>query len=82
MSTGTDDTPLAPDLQLDWSSSSESDDEAGSVEVLGTVNNSNRVSDDTSRMFLRQYKSSLQVNTEYKNVLVLYSLRHQIDNFR
>ncbi|XP_020298970.1 uncharacterized protein LOC109863174 isoform X2 [Pseudomyrmex gracilis] len=33
-----DDTPLAPDLQLDWSSSSDSDDEDGSVEVLGTVN--------------------------------------------
>ncbi|XP_012231747.2 E3 ubiquitin-protein ligase Arkadia [Linepithema humile] len=33
-----DDTPSAPDLQLDWSSSSDSDDEDGSVEVLGTVN--------------------------------------------
>ncbi|XP_029158212.1 uncharacterized protein LOC114930568 [Nylanderia fulva] len=33
-----DDTPSAPDLQLDWSSSSESDDEDSSVEVLGTVN--------------------------------------------
>uniref|UniRef100_A0A0C9QIA6 RING-type E3 ubiquitin transferase n=1 Tax=Fopius arisanus TaxID=64838 RepID=A0A0C9QIA6_9HYME len=35
-----DDTPSAPDLQLDWSTSgSESDDEEGSVKVLGTVNN-------------------------------------------
>lgn len=33
-----DDTPSAPDLQLDWSSSSDSDDEDSSVEVLGTVN--------------------------------------------
>ncbi|XP_043272380.1 E3 ubiquitin-protein ligase Arkadia [Venturia canescens] len=37
-----DDTPMAPDLQLDWSSSSDSDDEDDSIEVLGTVNNSNR----------------------------------------
>ncbi|XP_011142321.1 E3 ubiquitin-protein ligase Arkadia [Harpegnathos saltator] len=36
--TQNDDTPSAPDLQLDWSSSSDSDDEDGSVEVLGTVN--------------------------------------------
>ncbi|XP_012528807.1 uncharacterized protein LOC105832433 isoform X1 [Monomorium pharaonis] len=33
-----DDTPSAPDLQLDWSSSSDSDDEDDSVKVLGTVN--------------------------------------------
>ncbi|XP_063992054.1 dual specificity protein kinase splA isoform X2 [Diachasmimorpha longicaudata] len=34
-----DDTPSAPDLQLDWStSSSESDDEDDSVKVLGTIN--------------------------------------------
>ncbi|XP_077268234.1 uncharacterized protein LOC143900585 isoform X1 [Temnothorax americanus] len=37
-SSQSDDTPSAPDLQLDWSSSSDSDDEDGSVEVLGTVN--------------------------------------------
>ncbi|XP_053978609.1 uncharacterized protein LOC128876348 isoform X4 [Hylaeus volcanicus] len=41
-----DDTPSAPDLQLDWSSSSDdvssSDDEDGSVEVLGTVNHNNK----------------------------------------
>ncbi|XP_032676346.1 uncharacterized protein LOC116846522 isoform X2 [Odontomachus brunneus] len=36
--TQNDDTPSAPDLQLDWSSSSDSDDEDDSVEVLGTVN--------------------------------------------
>ncbi|XP_076655962.1 uncharacterized protein LOC143360733 isoform X2 [Halictus rubicundus] len=35
-----DDAPSAPDLQLDWFSSS--DDEDGSVEVLGTVNHSNK----------------------------------------
>ncbi|XP_031842423.1 uncharacterized protein LOC116431318 isoform X2 [Nomia melanderi] len=35
-----DDAPSAPDLQLDWSSSS--DDEDGSVEVLGTVNHNNK----------------------------------------
>lgn len=38
-----DDTPSAPDLQLDWSSSSDSDDEDGSVEVLGTVNHNAKV---------------------------------------
>lgn len=37
-----DDTPSAPDLQLDWSSSSDSDDEDGSVEVLGTVNHNTK----------------------------------------
>ncbi|XP_076297383.1 uncharacterized protein LOC143217246 [Lasioglossum baleicum] len=36
----TDDAPSAPDLQLDWSSST--DDEDGSVEVVGTVNHSNK----------------------------------------
>ncbi|XP_029048446.1 uncharacterized protein LOC117601401 isoform X3 [Osmia lignaria lignaria] len=44
--TRNDDTPSAPDLQLDWSSSSDdatsSDDEDGSVEVLGTVNHNNK----------------------------------------
>ncbi|CAK9820773.1 E3 ubiquitin-protein ligase RNF165 [Anthophora plagiata] len=43
---GNDDTPSAPDLQLDWSSSSDdassSDDKDGSVEVLGTVNHNNK----------------------------------------
>ncbi|XP_025075698.1 uncharacterized protein LOC105433446 [Pogonomyrmex barbatus] len=38
-----DNTPSAPDLQLDWSSSSDSDDEDGSVEVLGTVNHNAKV---------------------------------------
>ncbi|XP_076239186.1 uncharacterized protein LOC143182207 isoform X2 [Calliopsis andreniformis] len=38
--TRNDDIPSAPDLQLDWSSSS--DDEDGSVEVLGTVNHNNK----------------------------------------
>lgn len=38
-----DDTPSAPDLQLDWSSSSDSDDEDGSVEVVGTVNHNTKV---------------------------------------
>ncbi|XP_074103673.1 uncharacterized protein LOC141530468 isoform X1 [Cotesia typhae] len=37
-----DDIPSAPDLQLDWSSSSESDDEDGSIQVLETVNCSNK----------------------------------------
>ncbi|XP_017795984.1 PREDICTED: uncharacterized protein LOC108577352 [Habropoda laboriosa] len=44
--TRNDDTPSAPDLQLDWSSSSDdassSDDKDGSVEVLGTVNHNNK----------------------------------------
>lgn len=45
---GVDDTPSAPDLQLDWSSSSDSEDsvvneEDGFVEVLETVNLSNEV---------------------------------------
>ncbi|CAL7934077.1 unnamed protein product [Xylocopa violacea] len=44
--TRNDDTPSAPDLQLDWSSSSDdttsSDDEDGSIEVLGTVNHNNK----------------------------------------
>ncbi|XP_014468897.1 PREDICTED: E3 ubiquitin-protein ligase Arkadia-like isoform X2 [Dinoponera quadriceps] len=40
--TQNDDPPLAPDLQLDWSSSSDSDDEDGSVEVLGTVNHNTK----------------------------------------
>ncbi|KAK2588852.1 hypothetical protein KPH14_001721 [Odynerus spinipes] len=46
------DAPSAPDLQLDWSSSSDSDDEDGSVEVLGTVNhnkNSTQNSNEESR---------------------------------
>ncbi|KAL2747143.1 E3 ubiquitin-protein ligase Arkadia [Vespula maculifrons] len=43
-----DDAPSAPDLQLDWSSSSDSDDEDGSIEVLGTVNhNENSAQNDT-----------------------------------
>lgn len=46
--TGNDDTPSAPDLQLDWSSSdltsdSDSNDEEDSIEVVGTVNNNNKV---------------------------------------
>ncbi|KAK1134899.1 hypothetical protein K0M31_007666 [Melipona bicolor] len=44
--TKNDDTPSAPDLQLDWSSSSDdatsSDDEDGSVEVLVSVNHNNK----------------------------------------
>lgn len=40
--TQNDDTPSAPDLQLDWSSSSDSDDEDGSVEVVGTVNHNTK----------------------------------------
>ncbi|XP_066601984.1 uncharacterized protein [Prorops nasuta] len=40
-SSGNDNAPSAPDLQLDWFSSSESDDEDGSVEVLKTVINQN-----------------------------------------
>ncbi|XP_057338956.1 E3 ubiquitin-protein ligase arkadia isoform X1 [Microplitis mediator] len=40
--TNHDDIPSAPDLQLDWSSSSESDDEDGSIQVLETVNYSNK----------------------------------------
>ncbi|XP_015174906.1 PREDICTED: uncharacterized protein LOC107065574 [Polistes dominula] len=43
-----DDAPSAPDLQLDWSSSSDSDEEDGSIEVLGTVNhNENSVQNDS-----------------------------------
>lgn len=38
-----DDAPSAPDLQLDWSSSSESENEEGSVEVLGTINHNKGV---------------------------------------
>ncbi|KYM75329.1 E3 ubiquitin-protein ligase arkadia-C [Atta colombica] len=41
-SSQSDDAPSAPDLQLDWSSSSDSDDEDGSVEVLGTVNHNTK----------------------------------------
>ncbi|XP_020706736.2 E3 ubiquitin-protein ligase Arkadia isoform X2 [Athalia rosae] len=39
-----DEVPSAPDLQLDWSSSSESENEEGSVEVLGTINHNKPVS--------------------------------------
>ncbi|KYN02206.1 PREDICTED: uncharacterized protein LOC108774447 [Cyphomyrmex costatus] len=41
-SSQSDDAPSAPDLQLDWSSSSDSDDEDGSVELLGTVNHNTK----------------------------------------
>lgn len=41
--TRNDDAPSAPDLQLDWSSSNDSDDEDGYVEVLETVNHNNKV---------------------------------------
>lgn len=47
---GNDDAPSAPDLQLDWSSSSDSENEDGSVEVLGTVNQ-NKVNIRTSFTF-------------------------------
>ncbi|XP_015589529.1 uncharacterized protein LOC107265055 isoform X2 [Cephus cinctus] len=48
-STRNDDTPSAPDLQLDWSSSSGSDDEEYTVEVLGTVNRNNKKKDLNGR---------------------------------
>ncbi|XP_046741899.1 uncharacterized protein LOC124408764 isoform X2 [Diprion similis] len=39
-----DDAPSAPDLQLDWSSSSDSENEEDAVEVLATVNHNKGVS--------------------------------------
>jgi len=48
-------------LQLDWSSSSDSDDEDGSVEVLGTVNHNAKV------WFL-----NIKNNTVRKLMLVIY----------
>ncbi|KAG7213040.1 hypothetical protein KM043_002371 [Ampulex compressa] len=65
--TRNDDTPSAPDLQLDWSSglSSDSDDEDGSVEVLGTVNHN--------------AKNSTQSNEENNRTVTVVDLTMESD---
>ncbi|KAI4488773.1 hypothetical protein M0802_011283 [Mischocyttarus mexicanus] len=59
-----DDAPSAPDLQLDWSSSSDSDEEDGSIEVLGTVNHS---------------QSSVQNDNEENRTVTLVDLTAESD---
>lgn len=59
-----DDAPSAPDLQLDWSSSSDSDDEDGSVEVLGTVNHN---------------KNSMQASNEENRTVTVVDLTAESD---
>lgn len=69
-STRNDDTPSAPDLQLDWSSSSDdatsSDDEDGSVEVLVSVNHNNN-------------KNSVQNNEESNRPVTVVDLTVESD---
>lgn len=59
-----DDAPSAPDLQLDWSSSSDSDEEDGSIEVLGTVNHN---------------ESSVQNDSEENHTVTLVDLTAESD---
>lgn len=65
---GNDDTPLAPDLQLDWSSSSDSDDEDGSVEVLGTVNRNTKV----YTYFFNKSNIEKHIHTQYVHIYNTY----------